>query len=325
MTRRHSRSPFCGPLARAHRHAYLMINQIAHNFTDRLEAIEQIEYKTDRRLRLPVGIKRHLARGMTHVAHRHGLTQFAPSRLGFAARQHPRLQDMQFGFRHCSLQPQQQAIVVVGRIIHPIGVGDQRIEQRADLQQLMPVPARARQPRHLDAQHEADIAQAHFGDQPLKAQTSLDARAGAPEIVVDHHDLFPPPAVLRGAIGEPVLQPGRLLMALNLLNRRLADVDDRQTVLVASQDLVADRGRCGAGQGSPPSSGVSSAISALRIRCRAICPNSVAMRPRRSRGSLFQIDAGRSLMAGSKPTRQCAKRLKPEFSAIRRLPSNYER
>jgi len=29
------------------------------------------------------------------------------------------------------------------------------------------------------------------------------------------------------------------------------------------------------------------------------------MRPRRSGGNMFQIDAGRSLIAGYKPTRQC--------------------
>ena len=125
----------------------------------------------------------------------------------------------------------------MGWIIHPIGVGDQRIEQRADFQKLMPIAAGARQSRHLDAEHETDIAQADFGDEPLKAQAALDAGPGAPEIVVDDDDLFPPPAVLRGPIGERVLQPGRFLVALNLLNRGLADVHDRQTVLVASKDL----------------------------------------------------------------------------------------
>ncbi len=44
---------------------------------------------------------------------------------------------------------------------------------------------RARQPRHLHAEHEADVAEADLGDQPLKAQPSFDARAGASEIVVD--------------------------------------------------------------------------------------------------------------------------------------------
>ena len=80
----------------------------------------------------------------------------------------------------------------MGWIIHPIGVGDQRIEQRADFQKLMPIAAGARQSRHLDAEHETDIAKADFGDEPLKAQAALDAGPGAPEIVVDDDDLFRP-------------------------------------------------------------------------------------------------------------------------------------
>jgi hypothetical protein len=43
------------------------------------------------------------------------------------------------------------------------------------------------------------------------------------------------------------------------------------------------------------------------------------MRPCRSRGSIFQVDAGRSLIAGSKPTPQGGQR------TIRRLGSIYER
>ena len=42
--------------------------------------------------------------------------------------------------------------------------------------------------------------------------------------------------------------------------------------------------RCGAGQGPHPSSNASVATGELRIRCQAICPSSVAMRPRRSTG-----------------------------------------
>ncbi len=52
---------------------------------------------------------------------------------------------MQFSFRHRAFQPKQQAVVEIGRIIDPIGVSNQRIEQRADLQKLVPVPARSGQ------------------------------------------------------------------------------------------------------------------------------------------------------------------------------------
>ena len=197
---------FLRPASQPHRHADFVFDQIDHHLADRLEAIEQVEDQADRRLRLLVRIERHLARGAAHIAHRHGLAQFAPPRLGFPAREHPRLEDMQFSFRHRPFEPQQQTIVVIGWIIHPVGVGDQRVEQRADFQKLMPIPAGARQSRHLDAEHEPNFAKADFGDQPLKAQASLDAGAGAPEILVDDDDLFLHPAKLRRAIGERVLQ-----------------------------------------------------------------------------------------------------------------------
>ena len=187
----------------------------------------------------------------------------------------------------------------------------------------MPIPAGARQPRHLDPEHEADLAEADFGDQPLKAQASLDAGAGAPEIVVDDDDLLPQPAVLRRPIRERVLQPGRLLMALNLLNRGLADVDDRQTVLMAPENLVADQ-PLRAGPDPRPSSGVSSATWRSRIRCKAICPKSVAMRPCvRGAACSKSTPADRSSRDPSQRAERIA--LQTRFSAIRRVPSIYER
>jgi hypothetical protein len=105
----------------------------------------------------------------------------------------------------------------------------------------MPIPTGARQSRHLDAEHETDLAEADLGNQPLKAQASLDAGAGAPEIVVIDDDLLPQPAELRRPIRERVLQLGRLLMAFNLLNRGLTDIDDRQTVLMAPENLVGNQ------------------------------------------------------------------------------------
>jgi hypothetical protein len=41
---------------------------------------------------------------------------------------------VQFCLRHRSFEPQQQTIIVVGRIIYSIGIGYQRIEKRTDLQ-----------------------------------------------------------------------------------------------------------------------------------------------------------------------------------------------
>jgi len=73
----------------------------------------------------------------------------------------------------------------------------------------MPIPARAGQPGHLDAEHETGLAEADLGDQPLKAQATRDAGPGAPEIVVDDDDLLPQPAKLRRTVRQRILQPGR--------------------------------------------------------------------------------------------------------------------
>jgi len=105
----------------------------------------------------------------------------------------------------------------------------------------MPVAAGARQTRHLDAEHQPDIAKADLGDKPLKAQSALDAGARAAEIVVDDDDPLSYPAKLRRPIRERVLELCGLLMALNLLHRGLADINDRQTLLVAAENLVVDQ------------------------------------------------------------------------------------
>ena len=95
----------------------------------------------------------------------------------------------------------------MGRIIDPIGVGNKRIEQRADLQKLVPVAARSGRTRHLHPKNQPDIAKADFRHQPLKTKPSFDAGTGAAKIVIDHDNRLPRPAEMEGAINQGVLQP----------------------------------------------------------------------------------------------------------------------
>src|ERR1700722_5286410 len=114
----------------------------------------------------------------------------------------------------------------MGWIIHPIGVGDQRIEQRADFQKLMPIAAGARQSRHLDAEHETDIAKAGFGDEPLKAQAPLHAGPAHP----------PPAPSARVHLCASIIIPTR--DRVDLLRRRierlggLGDKSDFEVIVV---------------------------------------------------------------------------------------------
>ena len=92
-----------GAAGGAHRHADVVLDQITQHFADGAKPLEKREHLADRCLCLLIGIKCHLAGGASHVAHRHPLAEFAPPRLGAPARQHPRLENVQFRFRHCPL------------------------------------------------------------------------------------------------------------------------------------------------------------------------------------------------------------------------------
>jgi hypothetical protein len=92
----------------------------------------------------------------------------------------------ELGLAHRPLQPQQQPVVVVHRVVDAVGVGQQRARQRAQLQQLLPVSARAGQPRHLDAQHQPHMPHGDLGDQPLEAHPAGRAGPGLRQVLVDH-------------------------------------------------------------------------------------------------------------------------------------------
>ena len=145
---------------------------------------------------------------------------------------------MQLRFRHRPLEPKQKPVVEIARVVHAVGVADEGVEHGTDLEQLVPVSARARQARHLHAEYEADMAEPDLGDEALEAGTAFNGRARASLVVVDNNDGLARPAELDGALGQGILQPGRLPVVFNLLHRGLADVDHRRPCAVAAVDLV---------------------------------------------------------------------------------------
>jgi hypothetical protein len=130
---------------------------------------------------------------------------------------HPLLQDVQLGLAHRSFQPQEQPVVVLGGVVHPVQVGDERSEQRAQLQQPVPVGVGARQARDLDPEDEPDVAKADLGHQALEAGASLSARPRFALVVVDDQHPRRRPPTRPGAVDEPVLQAGGLLVLEDLL------------------------------------------------------------------------------------------------------------
>ena len=161
---------------------------------------------------------------------------------------------MQLGLAHRALEAEQETVVVEGRIVDAVAIGDQRARKGADLEQLVPVPAGAGEAGDLEPHDEADVPEAHLGDKALEPRPALGGCPGAAEIVVNDRHPRPGPAQAAGVIDEPVLQARRLPVVLDLPQRGLADIDDRLPVKVAARDL-ARRG-CGVRRrphASPPS------------------------------------------------------------------------
>jgi hypothetical protein len=85
------------------------------------------------RLDLLVGVQGRLPRGAAHIADRQGNGQLPPPCLGLLAGQHPLFEQVQLGLAHRPLQPQQQPVVVVHRVVDAIGISQQRTGQGAQL------------------------------------------------------------------------------------------------------------------------------------------------------------------------------------------------
>jgi hypothetical protein len=86
---------------------------------------------------------------------------------------------------------QQQSIVSKTGVIHRFGIDQEDTDDVAKLQQRMPLPIRARQPRRLDAEDGTDLLIAHRRQKTFKAGAT-DSGSRDHQIVVDDVDILPP-------------------------------------------------------------------------------------------------------------------------------------
>ena len=143
--------------------------------------------------------------------------QLAARRLLALALVQPQLDLVQLGLAHDPGQAQQKPVVVGARVVETLAVGEDHAEQRAQLEQLMPVAVVAGQPRGVEAEHQAGVAEPDLGEEPLEA-VPLVARGARPaEILVDDVDPLARPAEPDGPLDQAVLQLGALLVLAYLL------------------------------------------------------------------------------------------------------------
>src|SRR5260370_11203452 len=144
---------------------------------------------------------------------------------------------MELGLRHAALETQQQTIVMQSRIVDAFYVNHQRVRQRADFQQAIPVAARASQTRDFQAEHGPNVPEADFSHQPLEAVPANGRRARVPLILVDDVDTGCRPSQILGPLHQIILSHRTPRIFTDLEQSRLPDVDDGKTVKMVRTDF----------------------------------------------------------------------------------------
>ena len=130
---------------------------------------------------------------------------------------------VQLGLAHRALQTEHQPVVEVGRMVDAVGVGDQRVGQRAQVQQLVPVGVVAGQPADLDAEDDPDPAQPDVGDQILEPLPGGGVGPGPAQVGVDHPHLVRHPSPTRPRVRAARIGAARL----SVCSRTWVSVDCR--------------------------------------------------------------------------------------------------
>src|SRR5262249_8722607 len=153
------------------------------------------------------------------------------------ASQHSATEPVQFGLAHGAQESQEKPVGIHGGVIGSILVDDQRVGQSTDLNETIPVAARAGQARGFQAEYGSGPAQADLGDEVLEAITTGRRGPGAPLILVDDLNAIGGPSQIASAPGEIVLPGGAAGVFADLQGSGLADVDQGESVEVVRSDL----------------------------------------------------------------------------------------
>jgi hypothetical protein len=116
-----------------------------------------------------VGVEHDLAAGVVGQAGGQRQCQLAALGLGQDPAAQPGADQVELSLGHGALEAEQKPVVEVARVIEPVLVQDERVVERADLQQPVPVGVVAGQPGAFQAEHDSGLAQRYLGDQVLEA------------------------------------------------------------------------------------------------------------------------------------------------------------
>src|SRR5215207_396605 len=195
-----------------------------------------VDGEADRRLDAPVGV---LFQPVAHLdeADRGRNDKLAAACLLMACRERALPQKVELVLVEAALETQEQAVVALARCVDRLLVDEERVDDAAHFNELLPISAVARKARDLPGGHCADLAQADLGDHALETGARGPAGGRAAEVLVDDLDLRP--AELRETVAHGVLEPPTLAVVLDLMSGGLTDVEHRLAGPVLGADLVS--------------------------------------------------------------------------------------
>ncbi len=147
---------------------------------DFLYAVIRIEAETD----LP----------MPDIANRHGNSEFTSSGFGPCSIQHPRSQNAEFKLADAALHAEEQPVIRATGVVHTIKVDDASIDETAQFEQMMPVPAVTGETGGVEAKYGTDLAGTEPGDELVEARARHGSAGRTAQIVVDDLDILKSPA-----------------------------------------------------------------------------------------------------------------------------------
>ena len=203
-----------------------MAGEVAHCPADAAVQAEALEEKAEGLLHLLVRVEDERA-VFEHVAGGWRVDELALLRLVQNAALQAQAHGVALGVAHGALHAQYQPVVEVVGVVDPIVINDERVGQRAEVQQPVPVGRRARQARDLQRQDGPHLAQTDLGGQPLEALALDGTGTALTQVLIDDLYLGGVPAELLGQLYQGVLALGRLPVLVDLQQGGLADVHQR--------------------------------------------------------------------------------------------------
>ena len=225
------------PALRTVRKQQLLVVEMPDRGASRAGPGEGVEHQVKTVLHLLVGVEHHVAERVVDQPHRQRHLQLPAFGLGQHSATQPDAHHMQLRFRHGPFKPEQEPVVEVNGIVDTVLVKDERLAQGADLQQPMPIGGVAREPGHLEPEHDPGPSHADLGDQMLES-LAVGVGAGEAEIAIDHDNALGRPAQGHGPLAQRVLAPRALAMVEHLALSGLTHVQVGIAAQVARGHLL---------------------------------------------------------------------------------------